>query len=207
MEPSEVIIHYLRDQNRPYSSNDIFSNLHEEIKKPAVQKALDQLVEQGKITEKVYGKQKVYVVRQEDISAKVLERELQDLDLKLDAISKRVALAEEMFKGSENQLRELRLAPTTSEAENERMVLENRVQALKEKLDSISKNIMKLSEADKKQIQNDHASNIREWRKKKRVCMDIVEAMLEGYHDSKRALLNEIGIETDEDVGVPLIPK
>jgi Fe2+/Zn2+ uptake regulation proteins len=53
MDPLEVVIKYLRDQNRPYSTNDIFSNLHEEIKKPTVQKALDKLVEQGRITEKV----------------------------------------------------------------------------------------------------------------------------------------------------------
>jgi 26S proteasome regulatory subunit (ATPase 3-interacting protein) len=206
MDPAEVVIKYLRDQNRPYSSNDIFNNLHEEIKKPAVQKALDYLVEQGRITEKVYGKQKVYVVKQEETNSKDLERELQDLDSKLTAVSKKVASAEQVLKGSENQVRELQLAPTTSEAQNEKKVLENRVQALKEKLDIISKNSVKISETDKKLIQNEYDSNMKEWRKKKRVCMDIVEAMLEGYHDSKRALLNEIGIETDEDVGVPLIP-
>lgn len=206
MDPSEVVIKYLRGQNRPYNSNDIFNNLHEEIRKPAVQKALDFLVEQGRITEKVYGKQKVYVVKQEDTSAKDLERELQDLDSKLNAISKQVASAEQVLKGSENELHELQLAPTTSEAQNEKKVLENRVQALKEKLDIISKNSVKISETDKKQIQNEYESNMNEWRKMKGVCMDIVEAILEGYHDSKRALLNEIGIETDEDIGVPLIP-
>lgn len=206
MDPSEVVIKYLRGQNRPYSSNDIFNNLHEEIRKPTVQKALDYLVEQGRITEKVYGKQKVYVVKQEDTSAKDLEGELQDLDSKLNAISEKVASAEQVLKSSENQVHELQLAPTTSEAQNEKKALENRVRALKEKLDIISKNSVKISETDKKQIQNDYESNMKEWHKKKRVCMDIVEAMLEGYHDSKRALLNEIGIETDEDVGVPLIP-
>jgi 26S proteasome regulatory subunit (ATPase 3-interacting protein) len=204
MDPSEVVIKYLRGQNRPYSSNDIFNNLHEEIKKPAVQKALDHLVEQGRIAEKVYGKQKVYVVKQEDTSAKDLERELQDLDSKLNAISKKVASAEQELKGFENQLHELQFAPTTNEAKNEKTGLENKVKALKEKVDIISKNIVKISETDKKQIQSDHENKIKEWRKKKRVCMDIVEAILEGYHDSKRALLNKIGIETDEDVGMPL---
>jgi 26S proteasome regulatory subunit (ATPase 3-interacting protein) len=207
MDPSDVVIKYLRDQNRPYSLNDIFSNLHEEIRKPAVQKALEHLVEQSRITEKVYGKQKVYVIKQEDTNAKDLQQELQDLDSKLNSISKEVASAEEVFKGSEKELHELRFATTTSDAQNESKVLENRVQELKKKLDIISKNSMKISEINKKQIQNDHANNIKEWRKKKSVCMDIVEAMLEGYHDSKRSLLNEIGIETDEDVGVPLIPK
>lgn len=35
---------YLEKQNRPYSLNDIFLNLHKEIGKTAVQKCLDQLV-------------------------------------------------------------------------------------------------------------------------------------------------------------------
>lgn len=35
---------YLEHQNRPYSVNDIFMNLHKDIGKTAVQKCLDQLV-------------------------------------------------------------------------------------------------------------------------------------------------------------------
>jgi 26S proteasome regulatory subunit (ATPase 3-interacting protein) len=205
MDPSEVVIKYLRDQNRPYSTNDIFSNLREEIKKPSVQKALDHLTEQGRITEKVYGKQKVYVVKQEHLNAKDLGQELHDLDSKLNALSHKLASAEQELKSSENLFHELQCSPTTSEAQEEQKVLENKVQTLKEKLESISKSTVKIPEDDKERIQTDHENSIKEWKKRKRLCMDIIDTILESYPDSKRSLLNEMGIETDEDVGVPLI--
>jgi 26S proteasome regulatory subunit (ATPase 3-interacting protein) len=205
MDPSEVVLKYLSDQNRPYSTNDIFNNLHEEIKKPAVQKALDYLVEQGRVTEKVYGKQKVYVVKQHS-NAKDLGQELHDLDSKLNVLTQKLASAEQELKSSENQFHELQCSPTTSEAQEEQKVLENKIRGLKEKLESISKNTIKISEDHKGRIQKDHEKNVKEWKRRKRLCMDIIETILESYPESKRSLLNEMGIETDEDVGIPLIP-
>lgn len=205
MDSSKVVVKYLRDQNRPYSTNDIFNNLHEEIKKPAIQKALDQLVETGAIIEKVYGKQKVYVVKQEDMNVKDLERELQDLDSELSEISQKLASVEQKLKGSENVFRDLQCAPTTSAAECEQKLLENRIETLKAKFDSISKNSVNISETDREQVQMEHKSNVKEWRKRKRLCMDIIDSILEFYPNSKRALLEEVGIETDEDVGVSSI--
>ena len=40
---------YLEQQNRPYSANDIFLNLHKEIGKTAVQKCLDSLVQVSRL--------------------------------------------------------------------------------------------------------------------------------------------------------------
>ena len=90
--PSDKVLSYLTSQNRPYSVNDIFLNLHREVGKTAVQKALDTLVADEKVREKVgspcgyvielkslrqqghkllwiqvNGKQKAYVVNQETL--------------------------------------------------------------------------------------------------------------------------------------------
>lgn len=62
---NEAVLKYLRNTNRPYSTNDIVMNLHKEFGKTIVQRALDALVQQTVVLEKVYGKQKVYVARQE----------------------------------------------------------------------------------------------------------------------------------------------
>ena len=53
MNPQQAVYKYLRDQNRPYSVNDIVLNLHKEHGKTAVQKAVDNLVAEGKVMEKV----------------------------------------------------------------------------------------------------------------------------------------------------------
>lgn len=52
-DPKLAIYKYLRDQNRPYSINDILLNLHKEHGKTALQKAIDVLVVEGKVIEKV----------------------------------------------------------------------------------------------------------------------------------------------------------
>lgn len=48
-----AVYNYMKTQNRPYTVNDIVTNLHNEYNKIAVQKAMDQLVADGKLFAKV----------------------------------------------------------------------------------------------------------------------------------------------------------
>ncbi|XP_013827621.1 PREDICTED: homologous-pairing protein 2 homolog isoform X2 [Capra hircus] len=66
---SGILLKYLQEQNRPYSAQDVFGNLQREhgLGKTAVVKALEQLAQQGKIKEKMYGKQKIYFADQKEI--------------------------------------------------------------------------------------------------------------------------------------------
>ena len=202
MAPSEVVKKYLQDQNRPYSANDIFMNLHKEIGKTAVQKALDQLVEKGDIIEKTYGKQKVYVIKQEDNVARDFEKELDELDSNINDVSGKLSLTEEELKSLESQLRELQATPTTEEAEREYTALEVRFNELKEKLNTLSQNTIRVSPVYKVEIKKNYDNNIKAWRKRKRQCMDIIDSILEGYPKDKKALLEEVGIETDEAANI-----
>jgi 26S proteasome regulatory subunit (ATPase 3-interacting protein) len=201
MDPSEVVLKYLRDQNRPYDAEDIFNNLHQEITKHDVQKALERLVEIGTVTRMVCGMQEIYGAKQEDTNVKDFERELEDLDSKLIEASRKLAEVGRKLKSSEDLLRNLESAPTTSAAESEQKLLESTIEVLKAKLDNISKNAVNISETDKKQLQRVHESNVKKWRKRKRHCMTIVESMLGVDPNSEWALLDEVGIKTDEDVG------
>lgn len=74
-----AVLKYLQSTNRPYSANDVVQNMHKEHGKSAVQKALDDLVRQGAICEKLYGKQKIYCIKQSDVDS-VGENELKDLE-------------------------------------------------------------------------------------------------------------------------------
>lgn len=76
----QKVLDYLEKMNRPYSVNDILQNLHNEVTKAAVQKALDQLVSKEKIREKIYNKQKIYTVVQETNQNKNTHEELQRLE-------------------------------------------------------------------------------------------------------------------------------
>lgn len=53
-------------QNRPLNSQNVADSLQKyNLKKTAVQKALDNLADTGKISFKEYGKQKIYIARQD----------------------------------------------------------------------------------------------------------------------------------------------
>lgn len=85
---SAVLLRYLREQNRPYSAQDAFGNLQREhgLGKAAVVKALEQLAQQGRVREKVYGKQKIYFADQEQLPA-ASDAELRGLDGEIAARS------------------------------------------------------------------------------------------------------------------------
>lgn len=96
------MLKYLQTQNRPYSASkrlvtynchlipssylaDVFNNLHKQVGKTAVTKALSSLVEKGEVSEKAYGKQQVFVIRQDALPTPspeelaILDSELQQL--------------------------------------------------------------------------------------------------------------------------------
>lgn len=53
-------------QNRPLNSQNVADSLQKfNLKKAAVQKALDTLADNGRISSKEYGKQKIYLARQD----------------------------------------------------------------------------------------------------------------------------------------------
>src|SRR5450432_1670586 len=60
LDHTELIISYLKSQNRPYSATDISSNLHNKVTKTRTDKLLKEIFERNEIGGKVSGKQWVY---------------------------------------------------------------------------------------------------------------------------------------------------
>lgn len=205
MGPSEAVLNYLQKQNRPYSANDIFLNLHKEIGKTQLQKTLDQLVEQQKIKEKLYGKQKIYVVIQDNSSKENIDKEIQELDQNIMALSGKVNSAEQDLKIKEDLVKQLNTMVSIEEAKDNIVNLECSITKLKEKLNILTDNkTPPISNDEREKILKDHGQLTKEWRKRKRICMDILNSILENYPKSKKDLLEEIGLETDEDVNVKM---
>lgn len=59
-DPTDLIVSYLKSQNRPYSATDISSNLHNKVTKTKCDKFLKEMFERKDIDGKVSGKQWVY---------------------------------------------------------------------------------------------------------------------------------------------------
>ncbi|ESO97710.1 hypothetical protein LOTGIDRAFT_103502 [Lottia gigantea] len=191
---------YLNRQNRPYSAVDIFNNL-KDFGKTAVVKACESLVENSRITEKVYGKQKVYVADQSKFSD-VDENEIKQMDARIVELSEKVSTKLERVKALESEVKGFNNALSTKDAKAQVAKLSEECKKCSEKLQKLSEGQVLISTEDKEKVYKCREKYVKEWRKRKRISNEIVNAILEGYPKSKKELLDTIGIETDEDIGV-----
>ncbi|XP_032946820.1 homologous-pairing protein 2 homolog isoform X2 [Rhinolophus ferrumequinum] len=134
----EILLRYLQEQNRPYSAQDVFGNLQREhgLGKAAVVKALEQLAQQGKIKEKMYGKQKIYFANQDQFDM-VSDADLQGLDAKIVALTAKVQSLQQSCRHMEAELKELTSALTTPEMQKEIQELKKECAGYTERLRNI----------------------------------------------------------------------
>merc|ERR1712173_47245 len=118
-EAKAIVVKYLTNQNRPYSVNDLVANLHNEVPKTVMQKTLDSLVEEGKIKEKVNGKQKAYFVNQDDFPV-ASEAELTKLDQETASVRQELQNVNSQIKVTEEKIKALNSELTTAEAQIKR---------------------------------------------------------------------------------------
>ncbi|XP_022364808.1 homologous-pairing protein 2 homolog isoform X2 [Enhydra lutris kenyoni] len=188
-----ILLRYLQEQNRPYSAQDVFGNLQREhgLGKTAVVKALEQLAQQGKIKEKMYGKQKIYFADQDQF-AMVSDADLQGLDAKIVALTAKVQSLQQSCRHME------------AEMQKEIQELKKECAGYRERLKNIKAATNHVTPEEKEQVYRERQKYCKEWRKRKRMATELSDAILEGYPKSKKQFFEEVGIETDEDHNVKL---
>ncbi|XP_052759099.1 homologous-pairing protein 2 homolog [Galleria mellonella] len=199
----EAVLKYLTDTNRPYSCADVTTNLRGTYTKTAVQKALDSLAEVGKIKCKLYGKQKVYAAIQLDNTDG--DSDIEDYDNQLKNLMQSITDSTNTLKTAEINLKNLTSAPTTEAAINEIEEIKKRLENHEIKLNNLRSSTEIINPVEKNKILNDFDKFFKEYRKRKRICNDMLEAILEGYPKSKKTLLEELCIETDEMVNFKIV--
>ncbi|XP_025094797.1 homologous-pairing protein 2 homolog isoform X2 [Pomacea canaliculata] len=186
----KAVLEYLIQQNRPYSAQDVFQNMGKDLGKTAVVRALETLAETKQIKEKIYGKQKVYVADQSQLPA-LNENEIKAMDQQITQLTGQL---------QQSQVETQRLEGEEAKAELQKTIRD--VEQLTAKIQQLKEGRVLVSKEDREKVLKRRNHYVKEWRKRKRISMDIVGAVLEGYQKTKRQLLEEIGIETDEDHSV-----
>jgi len=191
----DAVFEYMKQQNRPYSANDIHLNLHKTHGKTAVVKSLESLAAEKKLLEKVYGKAKIYVVHQ-SLFPEVGEAELGKLDVDIKAIQSQIATSVSQTSLANKELQALLAQPTTKEAIAELAILkeeEMKVAAVLQKLQKPGKKV--LDPAEKKKLVKTRDEMSLQLRKRKRMTKDLIGAVLEGYPKSKKQFIEDVGLE------------
>ena len=108
------------------------------------------------------------------------------------------------LKEAEGKLKQLQSQPTNAEAEMEILELEKKVNAMEARLHKLSTEQNVVSKEEKENISKNHELAVKEWRKRKRMCTNVMDAILESYPKSKKDFIEDVGIETDEEMGVKI---
>ena len=224
---------YLLSQNRPFNNTNLVDSMAAKLKvgKTAVTKALDTLESESlvqacrlfdlracffksiKLTDpsqvKEFGKVKIYLAKQDAFDVPSPE-ELADMDAQIALLKEQFAAASEQhkilqaeLKGVESALSDEQLQIQLAEFQTTSDTLEQKLLSLKnpepgapppisaEQMSSIEKSLAKFST---------------EWKKRKRICCDVLNKFSEQNGKKIRVIGEEIGIEFDEDVGAVLSP-
>ncbi|XP_065053672.1 homologous-pairing protein 2 homolog isoform X2 [Rhopilema esculentum] len=201
--PDDAVLDYLNKQNRPYSATDIFNNMHKEFGKTAIVKALESLAEKKVIHEKTYGKQKVYAPMQAQYG-EYDENELKSMDQEIFELNDELTKLRQKCKSQESVIGNLNNQMTTKDAAERLEELEKECQSMQKRIKKIESEGNGITPEVKEKIYKDNKEYIQHWKKRKRMAMDLLNCILEGYPKTKKQLLEETGVETDEDVAVSL---
>ncbi|KAM4884624.1 homologous-pairing protein 2 homolog isoform 1-T1 [Sylvia borin] len=170
-----VLLRYLQEQNRPYSAQDAFGNLQREhgLGKAAVVKALEQLAQQGRVREKVYGKQKIYFADQEQLPA-ASDAELRGLDGEIATRSGQLQALQQSCRHMEAELKDLNSSLTTPEIAREIEALRKDCASYTEKLERIKSATNHVTPEEKEKVCREQQLYRREWRRRKRMVLAVV---------------------------------
>uniref|UniRef100_A0A3P9LWN2 Homologous-pairing protein 2 homolog n=1 Tax=Oryzias latipes TaxID=8090 RepID=A0A3P9LWN2_ORYLA len=198
-----LILAYLNEKNRPYSAQDVFCNLQKQhgLGKTAVVKAMELLALEGKIKEKTYGKQKIYFADQSQFKD-VNDADLKAMDHEISALCAEVQSVTQSCRELDAELKELNSSLTTEEMVAEIQQLKTECSGYRERLEKIKSASNHVTPEEKEKVYKERDVYVKEWRKRKRLASDMMDAILEGYPKSKKEFLDEVGVETDEDCKV-----
>ncbi|XP_032394527.1 homologous-pairing protein 2 homolog [Etheostoma spectabile] len=198
-----LILAYLNEKNRPYSSQDVFCNLQKQhgLGKTAVVKAMELLALEGKIKEKAYGKQKIYFADQSQFKD-VNDADLKAMDCQISQLSAEMHSLNQSCRQLDSELKELNSSLTTEEVMSEIKALKAECSGYRARVEKIKSATNHVTPEEKEKVYKEQNAYVKEWKKRKRLASDMMNAILEGYPKSKKQFLDEVGVETDEDCTV-----
>lgn len=204
-EAKEYVLEFLQKTNRPFSTQGIVDNSGGKLKKTMAQKCVDALVKKGKVVEKLNKKAKVYYINQADLPV-LSKEELAALDEKIKKLTKKKSEIMAEINTLSKTKSELQKTMTDEEILQSITQLEEEVSRKRARLQNLTQEGAVLAEPGEKtkalQAMDKYA---KAWRQRKSIFKGILDKLSDASEDLKpSAIIEELGLETDEEVGVSL---
>ncbi|CDW91633.1 tbpip domain-containing protein [Stylonychia lemnae] len=205
MEKVNIIYIYLntqRQQNRPYSVQNILDSFQQRIKKTQCQKIMDELTTQQILTCKEYGKAKIYLINQDLFDTKSAE-ELAILDdqIKIRKDENDALLVE--LKQLQIRLKETSQGQSNTDISSDIKQHKTDIKSLQDKIKPFVSGGRKLVTQDEINKADKKLKNMQqEWKRRKKACMEIVDQISESAEMNRKDFIKKLNLETDEEYKV-----
>ncbi|XP_051178735.1 homologous-pairing protein 2 homolog [Lolium perenne] len=201
-----IVLNFVNEQNRPLNSQNAADALQKfSLKKTAVQKALDALAESAQISFKEYGKQKIYLARQDQFDIPNGE-ELEQMKKANTKLQEEIAEQKKITSEVESEIKSLQSNLTLEEIRSKEAILQSEVQEMEEKLNKLQSGVILVKPEDKKIIEESFSERVTQWRKRKRMFKELWDNITENSPKDQKEFKEELGLEYDEDVDVTIQP-
>lgn len=198
-EMEAKVLDYMQTQNRPYNVQNVFDNLHGIVPKAQVQTILDTLVSNGKVVMKEYGKLKIYLTAQTAGAQGDAEEESQALEAEVKAAEGSRAQVQGEVDAALGRVRGLR---RDREVFTQAAAVDQEVSEFQAKLDVLQKAAETCGEqvdvAELGAVEKDSVAVHREWKRRKRLCMEVLHMLSEKADMKVDKVIDRYAIDTDE---------
>ncbi|XAR72375.1 hypothetical protein NMG60_11018990 [Bertholletia excelsa] len=199
-----TVLNYVNEQNRPLNSQNVADALQKfNLKKAAIQKALDTLADSGRISFKEYGKQKIYLARQDQFNIPNSE-ELNQMKEENAKLQEKLVKQKRAITEVEGEIKALQSNLTLEQIQAKVANLKKEVEEMEEKLIKLRGGVILVSPEERKAVECMYSDTMHQWRRRKRMFRDLWDAITENSPKDLKEFKEELGIEYDEDVGVSL---
>ncbi|KAI5079810.1 hypothetical protein GOP47_0005289 [Adiantum capillus-veneris] len=199
-----IVLNYMNEQNRPLNVQNVADALQKYgIKKAAVQKVLDSLADSGQVSAKEYGKQKIYLARQDQFEIPS-PQELQELNENNEKLRKEHESEKVALSSLEAELRMLESNLTLEQIRAKEQKLRLDMENAESKLETLKQGVILVSAEEREKVQGAFSTKMSEWRKRKKMFKELWDLITESLPRDLKEFKEELGIEYDEDLQVNL---
>lgn len=204
-DPKKACLALLQEKNRPFSSTTMVDELHGEFPKTAVQKSLDALADEGKITCKICGKStKLYFANQEGLQVASSD-ELTQMEQNNENLRQKAAALKERLDELRTKKHLLSNTHPIPELIQIRDDLIAEIATKAERRDQLIEASEGITPEVAAKANQEFTKRCDEWRKRRAKCMEIVDELCESADKKRAQFMEELDMETDETYNVKLI--
>ncbi|KAI7824619.1 Tat binding protein 1-interacting protein-domain-containing protein [Gamsiella multidivaricata] len=185
---------------------DIVGNLHGAVTKIECQRAVNSLVEKDLVTAKLYGKQAIYVVRQDSIDAATPE-ELAAVDKQLAELQSKIAESKSRNKQLSSKLSALSSSMTTEQiiAKLDQSTTKN--EQAEQHLSLLRGGTQLVMPEEKQRVAKEMEYYRKMWMQRRRLFKDMFATVTENLPGKPKDLLDELDIDVQDPVDININPR